>query len=212
MGVQARRKREKEQRRGQILDAAREVLFHEGMAGTSMNRIAGAAEVSVGTIYVYFQNKEELFAALQEEGLDILDDMVRRAADEGEGPAEKLRLIALAYLRFSRDHQKYFDVYNFFLTAPEVTFPDPLKRRIDTYGERILSHVEGVIRQITAGDSQTVLDPRRCAVVYWSTLHGLLQFRKLRDTILAGRDMRELYTYAVDCLLRSFQCEAASGA
>jgi hypothetical protein len=40
--------------------------------------------------------------------------------------------------------------------------------------------------------------------VFWSTLHGLLQLRKLKDTILAEENYDDLYEYAVTCLLKSF--------
>lgn len=203
MSASDRREREKNQRRAQILDAARQVLFAEGMAGASMNKIARTAELSVGTLYVYFENQEELFAALQEEGLDLLYAMIRRATGGRVSPAEKLRRVARAYLTFSRRHRKYFDIYNYFLSSPEVTFPDELKRRIDRHGDRILSLVAGVLAEY-APDGPAGREPRRCALVFWSTLHGLLQFRKLRDTILAGENVDDLYHYAVDSLLKSF--------
>jgi len=202
-----RREREKEQRRAQILDAARRILFAEGLTGASMNKIALSAELSVGTLYVYFQNKEDLFAALQEEGLNLLYAMIRRAASGQTPPEEKLRRIARAYLRFSRRHRKYFDIYNYFLSSPEVSFPDDLKRRIDRHGERIVSLAAGVMSDYAPG-GQAGRDPRRCALVFWSTLHGLLQFRKLRDTILADENYDELYEYAVTCLLKSFSTDA----
>lgn len=51
-------------KRRQILDGARAVFLADGFDGASMNEIARAARVSKGTLYVYFPNKEELFAAL----------------------------------------------------------------------------------------------------------------------------------------------------
>lgn len=203
MSATDRREREKEQRRAQILDAARRVLFAEGLAGASMNKIASSAELSVGTLYVYFQNKEELFAALQEEGLNLLYAMMRRAAAGQAPPEEKLRRMANAYLRFSRRHRKYFDIYNFFLSSPDVSFPDELKRRIDRHGDRIVSLVADTLAAF-APAGQVDKDSRRRALVFWSTLHGLLQLRKLRDTILATENYDELYQYAVGCLLKSF--------
>lgn len=197
MGAKQRREREREKRRLAILDAARTVLFRDGMTAVSMNKIAEAAEVSVGTLYLYFDSKEELFAALQEEGLDLLGELIQRAASRDEPPPERLRRMALAYLEFSEAHRKYFDIYNYFLTSPEVSFPDDLKSRIDMHGARVLGIVEGVLRD---GGSPA---PRQGALVFWSTLHGLLQFRKLRDTILAGQDFRELYDHGIQCLLRS---------
>lgn len=48
----------------QILDGARAVFLRDGFDGASMNDIAKAAGVSKGTLYVYFQSKDQLFAAL----------------------------------------------------------------------------------------------------------------------------------------------------
>lgn len=54
-------------KRTQILEGARQVFFAHGFNGSSMSEIALAAGVSKGTLYVYFENKERLFAALVEE-------------------------------------------------------------------------------------------------------------------------------------------------
>jgi AcrR family transcriptional regulator len=48
----------------QILEGARQVFFADGFDGASMNDIAKAAGVSKGTLYVYFESKQALFAAL----------------------------------------------------------------------------------------------------------------------------------------------------
>src|SRR3954449_6741099 len=51
-------------KRRQIVDGAREVFLARGFDAASMMDIAKAAGVSKGTLYVYFKNKEELFAAI----------------------------------------------------------------------------------------------------------------------------------------------------
>jgi AcrR family transcriptional regulator len=59
-----RRQREREQRYESILKSA-EILFAcEGYVNASMGRIADSAEVSVGTLYFYFKNKEDLLVHL----------------------------------------------------------------------------------------------------------------------------------------------------
>ncbi|WP_370677796.1 TetR/AcrR family transcriptional regulator [Pleomorphomonas sp. PLEO] len=52
------------EKRRQILEGAREVFRAKGYEGASMDGIAKAAGVSKGTLYVYFTNKDELFAEL----------------------------------------------------------------------------------------------------------------------------------------------------
>src|SRR3954470_14093464 len=51
-------------KRRQIVDAARSVFLSQGYDAASMGEIARAAGVSKGTLYVYFENKEQLFDAI----------------------------------------------------------------------------------------------------------------------------------------------------
>jgi AcrR family transcriptional regulator len=193
VGLKERRKREKELRRKQILDAARTLLLKRGISSTSMNRIARDAELSVGTIYIYFKNKEELYAELQEEGLNILYDKVKEAKDKVSKPKDKLREIALAYLDFSEENRSYFDIINYFLSSPEVIFPPHLKSRIDLHGNRILSLVEKTVEDIGSVKEMSEGAVKKYALILWSGLHGMLQLRKLQNTILKDQNFKELY-------------------
>jgi len=51
-------------KRRQVMEGARTVFLSQGFDGASMNDIARAAGVSKGTLYVYFESKEQLFEAL----------------------------------------------------------------------------------------------------------------------------------------------------
>src|SRR5260370_28338744 len=54
-------------KRGQIMDGAREVFLSHGFDAASMGEIASKAGVSKGTLYVYFNGKEQLFEAIAHE-------------------------------------------------------------------------------------------------------------------------------------------------
>ncbi len=196
MGSKERKEREKELRRTQILDAAREVLLQKGIAGTAVAGIAKLAELSVGTIYVYFAGKEEIFAALQEEGISILSGMIHEAAEGENSTGERLLEIAGAYFRFRIERANYFDIINYFLTTPEIVFPDDLKKRIDDLAGGVLGELEKVIARGMERKEIFHHSSRECAVAYWGLLHGLLQFGKLRDTMLGVQDFRSFYLRA----------------
>ena len=57
MGVIERREREKERKRNTMLDAAESILMDRGLEHLSMDDVAEKAEVSKGSLYLYFQNK-----------------------------------------------------------------------------------------------------------------------------------------------------------
>jgi len=62
-----RRQREREQRYQTILQAAETLFANEGFHKASMEQIADAAEVSVGAVYFYFKNKEDLLIQMMDE-------------------------------------------------------------------------------------------------------------------------------------------------
>jgi len=61
-----RRQREREQRFQSILDAAENLFAKKGYHHTNMDEVADLAEVSVGTVYFYFKNKEDLISKMLE--------------------------------------------------------------------------------------------------------------------------------------------------
>jgi TetR/AcrR family transcriptional regulator len=205
MGLKERREREKQARKGQILTAARNLLFKKGIQATSINQIARKAELGVGTIYFYYQSKEEIFYSLQEEGLDILFKTIDAIGREDGPPEEKLCRTGSAYLQFSDAHKDYFDIINYFLATPTVILGDELKQRIDRKGSRILELIERFIRAGIEDGRFRSVDSKKYAVMFWGALHGLTQFKKLEDTVLEGEEHSHLFDYAVEQLVEGLK-------
>jgi len=66
---QAKRERRKEARPGELLDAALDLFVEKGFAATRVEEVAARAGVSKGTLFLYFQSKEELFKAVVRENI-----------------------------------------------------------------------------------------------------------------------------------------------
>ena len=198
MGLKERREREKEARKKQILDAARKLLFKKGLQATSINQIARTAELGIGTIYFYYQSKEDIFASLQEEGLEILFRNIDALTRTDLSPEDQLRQTAAAYLAFSIDQKDYFDIINYFLSSPQVMFEPDLKSQVDLKGGRIVSLIIGFIESGMAMGRFAAVDSRKFALAFWGALYGLIQFRKLENTVLTGEDHRAVFDYAVE--------------
>ena len=207
MGVQERKAVEKQQRRSQILDAARMLLFSTGIDSVSISRIAKKAELGVGTIYFYFKNKEEIFAALQEEGLSLLYSKIIRLAKKEPEPEKQLAGIANVYYRFSEENKDYFDIINYFLSSPFVFFEPELKQQIDMSGHKILKLIRDTILTGIQKGVFKEAEPRRFSIMFFGTLHGLLHFKKLEHTILENENHRDLYEYSVNKLIDAIRCQ-----
>jgi AcrR family transcriptional regulator len=201
MGAKERREKEKEQRKKHILDTAKTLLLEKGLAATSINQIARLSELSVGAIYFYFKDKEELYAALQVEGLDLLAETIRKAVDERDPPEEKIRKIALAYLKFSEAYKSYFDIINYFLALPRTIFSQDLKSHVDERGNDSISILAAAIAEGMEKGLFKPADPRRQAIIFWSAFHGMIQLKKLEKTILARDNHQSLYRELVERFL-----------
>ncbi|OQY10632.1 MAG: TetR family transcriptional regulator, partial [Desulfobacteraceae bacterium 4572_187] len=97
MGIKERKEREKERRRQQIMVAAKRVFSIKNFNRATMEDIAREAELSPGTIYLYFKNKEELFASLSLRTLHYMSIRLEQVNNENfQQPEEKIKALKQA--------------------------------------------------------------------------------------------------------------------
>ena len=82
--------RRKEERPAQLLAAALELFVERGYAATRLEDVAARAGVSKGTLYLYFENKEELFKAVVRENIVARISQTRELARHFDGPRDEL--------------------------------------------------------------------------------------------------------------------------
>lgn len=86
-----RREREKLRQRREMLGAALDLFSQKGYHNVSMHEIAGQAEFAIGTLYKFFQNKEDLYIALVLEKCDEFEAAVTQAIEASADEVESLR-------------------------------------------------------------------------------------------------------------------------
>jgi len=86
-----RREREKLRQRQEMLATALDLFSQKGYHNVSMHEIAAQAEFAIGTLYKFFQNKEDLYRALVLEQCDKFEDALIQAIETPEDEIEKLR-------------------------------------------------------------------------------------------------------------------------
>lgn len=91
--------RSQRDRRTEILEVAGPLFLEQGYQGTSMSQIAAAVGGSKGTLYAYFENKEELFAAIMEKGVREKSPQVFTLPDHADNLEEMLSLLGKRYLK-----------------------------------------------------------------------------------------------------------------
>jgi len=87
-------------KRRQIVEGARQIFLAHGFDAASMNDIAKAAGVSKGTLYVYFQNKEELFTAIVHEECQVHAENTFDLDPSDHDVAAVMLRLGTAYIEF----------------------------------------------------------------------------------------------------------------
>jgi AcrR family transcriptional regulator len=139
----SRKERELALRQAIIFEAAEAVLAERGYHGASVDEIARRAEISVGTLYNLFGNKENLFASVTERSIEILRAAVRERADAVAGGADKLHAAVDAIFAYFDEHEKSFRVW---VTATHGLDWNVLPQ----FGERVFAQMRGFTEDITS--------------------------------------------------------------
>ncbi|WP_082634271.1 TetR/AcrR family transcriptional regulator [Arthrobacter alpinus] len=93
-------------RKRQLLSAAARLMARDGADSVSMHALATEASVSVGLIYRYFGNKEDLLLAVIVEVLDAFDHQVPAAIEAaGTDPVERIAAAFAAYCNVINEHR-----------------------------------------------------------------------------------------------------------
>jgi AcrR family transcriptional regulator len=91
MGIAERRERGKAQRRLDIVRAAEKVFLSKGYDDATMDEIAEEAELSKGTLYLYFKGKEDVHAQIVAKGMDVLFGLLKQVVDPQSNGMSKLQ-------------------------------------------------------------------------------------------------------------------------
>lgn len=189
-----------------ILDTTLAMIREKGIDKVSWRGIARAVGYSPAGLYEYFDNKDDIVAALATEGLAFLDRAMRRAvgapagasaesrksaesAPETSPRAVEDRLLAMgrAYVRFAHDHPGHFHLVFSVLPSGRRSRAEPA---VGAYGMVLEAVQQGIAEGtfVPRGD----LDAEAMAYGFWSLVHGLasLQLTALRgfDADLAALD------------------------
>lgn len=185
MVVSARRQREREARRQAILDATERLVIRRGLWATTMEDVAAEAELSKGTLYLYFENRDALCAALAERNIQSLlpdiDEAVTQARSGLEGLGGALRVFA----RFFATHPHLVKMAASWMLAGVQCAPD--EADFAEYRKRLGSVMALVVQSIERGQRDGSLrldvDARLLAVQAWGGLIGTFIIQLNREDL-----------------------------
>ncbi|HZU33562.1 MAG TPA: TetR/AcrR family transcriptional regulator [Candidatus Angelobacter sp.] len=97
-------------RQAEIITAARKVFAEKGYIATTVDEIAAAAAVAKGTVYVYFESKEQIYNAVLENDLDALRALTLEKIAVAETAKEKISAYINARFQYCEERRDFFRI------------------------------------------------------------------------------------------------------
>jgi TetR/AcrR family transcriptional regulator len=176
MGIVERKEREKEHRKEEILDAAQKVFFERGLSIATMDEIADAAELSKGTLYLYYSSKEDLYLAVMMRGMQALHETYEQIINSNASVVEKIIRCSDSYVEFFHSNRKFFRMFPF-LQNPQFhkQVSEAMKEWCGAENQKLWKMVIDLLKQgMEEGMLRADLNPVEIGIIIWSSSTALL--------------------------------------
>ena len=211
MGIKERREREKLQRQNDILDAAEKVFFNKGYGTATMDDVAADAELSKGTLYLYFKTKEELYFGLTHRALLNLQERFQKVLDgEGKG-MQKVVNIGHAFYAYSVEEPDYYKtIAQFEMAQLDATQEgQEIVEKCHQAGKGVMEQVAAAIVQgVNDGSIRKDVDPLKIAFLLQGLSNGVIQLMAREGKHiekLEAFEVSELMDEFIDIMIRALQ-------
>lgn len=187
MGIIERKQKEKEKRRHDILKAALKVFLKVGYNNSSMDLIAEEAQLSKGTLYIYYKTKDDLYASvLLEKGFPTLIKFLNEADKRGDFIEDKILNFSLAYYHFAVSYPEFFNMINELHSEGTLNFsnikPETLHslRKIEEniFKEKLMTFQKGIETGIFNDDFSACYAITQLWLALTGTIQLLLSIHK----------------------------------
>ena len=178
-----RKKEPRSVHRENIVSAASALFMERGIAATSMDDIAKGAGYSKATLYVYFENKEEIVGILVLNSMKKLDDYISSALIQHETTKARYDFICRGLVQYQEEFPFYFkmvlDKINIDFESKEYL---PEERETYQIGEEINEKIKNfLLSGMEKGDLRNDLDIMPAIFNFWGMLSGIIQLASNKE-------------------------------
>jgi len=167
-GIESKRK---------IIDAAMAIFSTKGYAKASIREIAKAAGISIGGVYIYFKNKEDLYKDIIEERKSSLKDAIETTLGQTQTAAEALSAFIKLYLDYAIKHKEFIILH---IREHGFTFGVHEKRQFFRKQKTLIENI--IQRGIQSGEFRKC-NADHMAKMIMGSLRGIILSMALDDEV-----------------------------
>jgi len=140
----SRKEREKFRHREEILEAALSLFSSKGFHDVSMQDIAIASEFGVGTLYSFFESKEQLFVELMKTGIERIGQLLIPILDSKQEEEKKLSEFIRAHVDMIEGNVEFIKLY--ISQYGMSTSANPMLKDISVLKAAVAAKLESLIK------------------------------------------------------------------
>ena len=134
----ARKEREFKMHRMEILEQAEKIFAAKGFHNVTMAEIANASGFSIGSLYQFFEGKDNLYTTMITEKLDLMYGQIREKVNIAEEIAEKIAILIGASFQFVEENTDFCRLFLRGETAPLSELMASLRQKLaDDYFQNL---------------------------------------------------------------------------
>jgi len=184
VGLEERRKREKENRKNAILKAARKLFFDRGFKNVTVESIARKAELSKGSVYLYFKSKEDIYTQILLSDIDKFHKVMANLMEAGQSSSAMLMGLANIYADFFMNDRELFRIMmNYMLNIDHMNLPEEIDHLIVNATNKTIDIIEEIFMMgVRAGEFPPYIDLRQKRNAIWGLLNGIISLHLFTGT------------------------------
>ena len=155
----------KEELRDMVIKAGQNLIIESGFAALSTRKIAKEIGYTVGTLYHFFKNYDDIILHINLVTLDDLKKFIASKTDKELNDFERIKKLADLYIEFSNiDYHRWSALFEYNLTQNEE-LPDWYKVKIDGLFEFIKTPLLNIVKDPLLAEKHSQ--------ILWASIHGI---------------------------------------
>lgn len=166
------------EKRARVIDAATKEFAKKGYHDASVSSIAEKAGISVGAIYKYFENKQDLFLTIIDESIVRIENLLLGLVKTDEDVMIKVEKILREIISVSRENGVLINLYNSMTSINDKKLAGQFATEMEKVTAEI--YIQAIVEGQASGEIRKDIDPKVAAFLI-DDLFMSLQFSFAND-------------------------------
>lgn len=190
----------REQIRQMALNAAEAIVTAEGYKGLSARKVASAIDYTVGTLYLVFENLDDLVLQVNGRTLDALYEWLRARRAPAADPRASLVALADAYIAYAEAETPRWNMLFEYVIEQGNSLPDWYLIKLS----KVFGLAEAALKPLA--DHRSEEEIAQAARVLWASVHGICTLKiRHRMDLAGGQSTGEMAHMLIDHFLQGFE-------